>query len=57
MDKRFIWLNEAKKRMIKFTIGYIIDPGLNSNKSLSKQIKILCLLHLVKSYNFLINPH
>ena len=31
--KRFIWLNEAKKRTNKFTIGYMINPGLNDNKA------------------------
>ena len=32
MDKRFIWLNETKQRINKFTIGYMINPGLNVNK-------------------------
>ena len=29
MDKRFIWLNEEKQRINEFTIGYMINPGLN----------------------------
>ena len=31
MAKHFIWLNK-KKCMNEFTIGYIINPGLNFNK-------------------------
>ena len=31
--KRFIWINEAKKHINKFTIGYMIIPGLNANKA------------------------
>ena len=33
MDKRFIWINETKQRIIEFTIGYMINPGLNVNKT------------------------
>ena len=33
MDKRFIWLNETKKLNNEFTIGYLINPGLNVNKA------------------------
>ena len=29
MTKRFIWINETKKRSNEFTIGYIINQGLN----------------------------
>ena len=30
MAERFIWINE-KKRINKFTIGYVINPGLIFN--------------------------
>ena len=32
MDKRFIWLNEIKQRINEFTVGYMINTGLNVNK-------------------------
>ena len=32
MDKGFICLNETKKLPNEFTIGYMINPGLNFNK-------------------------
>ena len=34
MTKRFIWLNETKKRINEFKIGYMINPNLNVKKSL-----------------------
>ena len=37
MAKRFIWINETKKPINEFVIGYIINPGLNVNKALSEQ--------------------
>ena len=33
MDKCFIWINEKKKRINEFMIGYMINPGLNVNKT------------------------
>ena len=33
MAKRFIWINETKKRIHAFTIEYMINPGLNVNKA------------------------
>ena len=38
MDKSFIWLNEIKKRINEFTIGYMINPNLNINKALREQV-------------------
>ena len=32
MAERFIFLNEIKQRINEFTIGYMINPGLNVNK-------------------------
>ena len=29
ITKHFIWINETKQRMIEFTIGYMINTGLN----------------------------
>ena len=33
MAKRFIWLNEEKQRINEFTIGYMINTGLNATKA------------------------
>ena len=33
MAKNFIWINETKKRINEFTIGYMINLGLNINRS------------------------
>ena len=38
MAKHHIWLNETKKRINKFTIGYMINPGLNVNKAFREQV-------------------
>ena len=35
----FIWINETKQLINEFTIGYIINPGLNVNKSLRDQVE------------------
>ena len=31
MAKRFIWINETKQLINEFTIGYMVNPGLNVN--------------------------
>ena len=33
LAKRFIWLNETKKPINEFKIGYTINSGLNVNKA------------------------
>ena len=33
MAERFIWINETKQLINEFTIGYMINPGLNVNKA------------------------
>ena len=33
MDKRLIWINETKKRIDEFKIGYMINPNFNIKKS------------------------
>ena len=32
MAKHFIWINETKQRINEFTIGYMINKGLNVDK-------------------------
>ena len=39
MDARFIWLNETKKRINEFMIGYVINTGLNVNKAFIEQVE------------------
>ena len=39
MVKHFIWINETKQRMNEFTIGYMINPGLNVNKFFREQVE------------------
>ena len=43
MAKRFIWLEETKERINGFDIRYIINPGLNVNKSFRDQVKTFML--------------
>ena len=38
-DKHFIWINETKKRIHEFTIRYIINTGLNTNKTFKEQVE------------------
>ena len=45
MDKRSILLNEKKQRINEFTIGYMINPGLNVNKAFIEQVENVCILH------------
>ena len=39
MSKRFIWLNETKQYINLFTIGYIINPSLDVNKTFKEQVE------------------
>ena len=54
MAKRFIWLNEAKKLINEFTIGYMINTCLNVKKTSENKCRNVCLPHLVKSHNLLL---
>ena len=38
MAKSFIWLNETKKHINEFTIGYMINPDMNVNKTFREQV-------------------
>ena len=39
MAKRFIRINEAKQRINDFTIGFMINTGLNVNKAFREQVE------------------
>ena len=38
MAKSYIWLEEIKKRINEFSIGYMIDPKLNINKAFKEKV-------------------
>ena len=38
MDKRFICINETKKSMNEFKIGYMINPNFNINKAFREKV-------------------
>ena len=57
MAKRFIWINETKKLINEFTIGYMINTGLNVNKPSYNKWSNLCSPKLVQSHNILLKPH
>ena len=39
MAKSYIYLNETKKRINKFIIGYIINTNLNINKAFREKVE------------------
>ena len=43
LDKDFFWINETKKHIIGFKIGYMINPGLNVNETFREQV-VKCML-------------
>ena len=51
MAKRFIWINYRKQHSNEFKIGYMINLGLNVNKSFREKCKNVYILYLVKSHN------
>ena len=38
MAKSYIWLEETKERINEFSIGYMINPTLNSKKYFKEQV-------------------
>ena len=42
MSKGYIWLEETNKRINEFSIGYTMNPNLNTNKAFREQVKV-CL--------------
>ena len=38
MDTCFLWLEETKEHINYFSIGYMINPTLNINKSFKEQV-------------------
>ena len=57
MSKSYIWIEETNQRINEFSIGYMMNPTLNRNRSFRDQVK-LCLkntfgqntnIHIVKT--------
>ena len=48
MAKSYIWLEETKERINEFSIGCIINPNLNINKSFKEQVTECMKIHLVQ---------
>ena len=42
MSKSYIWLEETNQRIDEFSIGYMMNPNLNRNRSFKDQVKV-CL--------------
>ena len=38
MAKSYIWIEETKELINKFSIGYMINPKLNINKAFREQV-------------------
>ena len=46
MAKHLIWINETKKRINEFTIGYTINPGLNVNKASREKVEKMYVYYI-----------
>ena len=44
MSKSYIWLEETNQRINEFSIGYMMNPTLYSNKAFKDQVKV-CFKH------------
>ena len=40
MSKSYIWLEETNQRINEFSIGYMMNPNLNRNRSFRDQVKL-----------------
>ena len=40
-SKRYIWIEETNQRINELSIGYAMNPNLNTNKSFREQVKVL----------------
>ena len=56
MDKRFIWLEETKECINKFSIRCTINSRLNIKKSFREQVH-KCMINFVQALNSLLEPH
>ena len=46
MAKSYIWLEEKNQRINEFSIGYMMNPNLNMNKSFREQVKVCLKTHI-----------
>ena len=42
ISKSYIWLEETNQRINEFSIGYMMNPNLNTKKAFGEQVKV-CL--------------
>ena len=42
MSKRYIWIEEKNQRINEFSIRYMMNPNLNTNRAFREQVKV-CL--------------
>ena len=40
MSKSYIWLEEKNQRINDLSIGYMMNPNLNTNNAFRKQVKV-----------------
>ena len=49
MSKSYIWIEETNQRINELSIGYIMNPNLNTNKAFRDQVKV-CLKNTFGPY-------
>ena len=52
MSKSYIWLEETNQRINEFSIGYIMNPNLNTNKAFREQLKVCLKTHIWSIYQY-----
>ena len=45
MSKRYIWIEEKNQRINELSIGYMMNPNLNTNRDFREQVKV-CLKNI-----------
>ena len=40
MSKSYIWIEETNQHINEFSIGYMMNPNLNTNNAFRKQVKV-----------------
>ena len=52
MANSYIWLEETNQRINEFSIGYIMNPNLNTNKAFRDQVKVCFKTHIFSIYQY-----
>ena len=48
MSKSYIWIEETNQRINEFSIGYMMNPNLNTNRAFREQVKVCLKKNLVQ---------